>query len=214
MKVDVLNIEGKKVKSVDLPAVIFEAPINTSLMHQAYIRQMANARLGTHKTKTRSEVSGGGRKPWRQKGTGRARQGSIRSPQWVGGGKVHTPQPRDYAQKMPRKMRRAALRSALSVKAANQGILVLEELTLSEPKTKEIAQILNTLVGDASVLVVIPGKDENSEKLNRAANNIPDVKLLMANYMNIRDLLGYEKVIIPLAALDVLESYLGEGEAK
>jgi large subunit ribosomal protein L4 len=209
MKVDVLNIEGKKVKSVELSAEIFEAPINTSLMHQAYVRQMANARLGTHKTKSRGEVSGGGRKPWRQKGTGRARQGSIRSPQWVGGGRVHTPRPRDYTQKMPRKMRRAALRSALSVKASDQEILILDEFTISEPKTKEMAQILNNLVGDSSALVVIPAKDENSEKMNKAANNIPDLKLLMANYMNIRDLLGYDKVIIPLAALDVLESYLG-----
>jgi large subunit ribosomal protein L4 len=209
MKADVINIEGKKVKSVDLPAAIFEAPINNSLMHQAYVRQMANARLGTHKTKTRSEVSGGGRKPWRQKGTGRARQGSIRSPQWVGGGGVHTPHPRDYSQKMPRKMRRAALRSALSVKAADQQIIILDEFIISEPKTKEIAQILKTLVGDSSALVVIPKKDDNSEKMNRAANNIPDLKLLLANYMNIRDLLGYEVVVIPLAALDILESYLG-----
>src|SRR5210317_1908072 len=114
MKVDVVNIQGKKVKSVELPAAIFEAPINTSLMHQAYVRQMANARLGTHKTKTRSEVSGGGRKPWRQKGTGRARQGSTRAVQWTGGGRVHTPRPRSYAKAMPKKMRRAALRSALS----------------------------------------------------------------------------------------------------
>ena len=209
MKVDVLNIEGEKVKSVDLSAVIFEAPINTSLMHQAYVRQMANARLGTHKTKSRGEVSGGGRKPWRQKGTGRARQGSIRSPQWVGGGRVHTPRPRDYSQKMPRKMRRAALRSALSVKASEQEILILDEFTISEPKTKEMVQVMNTLVGDSSALVVIPEKNENSEKMNKAANNIPDLKLLMANYMNVRDLLGYDKVIIPLAALDVLESYLG-----
>lgn len=209
MKVDVVNIEGKKVKSVDLPAVIFEAPVNNSLMHQAYLRQMANARLGTHKTKTRGEVSGGGRKPWRQKGTGRARQGSIRSPHWVGGGRVHTPQPRDYTQKMPRKMRRAALRSALSVKASEQEILVLDEFTLSEPKTREMAQVLNTLVGEASALVLIPEKNEQSEMLTQAANNIPYVKLLMANYMNIRDLLGFDKVIIPLAALDVLESYLG-----
>ena len=209
MKVDVLNIEGKKVKSVELSAEIFEAPINTSLMHQAYVRQMANARLGTHKTKSRGEVSGGGRKPWRQKGTGRARQGSIRSPQWVGGGRVHAPRPRDYSQKMPRKMRRAALRSALSVKASDQEILILDEFTISEPKTKEMVQILNNLVGDSSALVVIPVKDENSEKMNKAANNIPDLKLLMANYMNIRDLLGYDKVIIPLAALDVIESYLG-----
>jgi large subunit ribosomal protein L4 len=209
MKVDVVNIEGKKVKSVDLSARIFEAPINTSLMHQAYVRQMANARLGTHKTKTRSEVSGGGRKPWRQRGTGRARQGSIRSPQWVGGGRVHTPRPRDYSQKMPRKMRKAALRSALSVKASDQEIVILDEFTISEPKTKEMAKIINTLVGDSSALVVIPEKNDNSEKMNKAANNIPDLKLLMANYMNIRDLLGYDVVVIPLAALDVLESYLG-----
>jgi len=209
MKVDVVNIEGKKVKSVDLSARIFEAPINTSLMHQAYVRQMANARLGTHKTKTRSEVSGGGRKPWRQKGTGRARQGSIRSPQWVGGGGVHTPRPRDYSQKMPRKMRKAALRSALSVKASDQEIVILDEFTISEPKTKEMAKIINTLVGDSSALVVIPEKNDNSEKMSKAANNIPDLKLLMANYMNIRDLLGYDVVVIPLAALDVLESYLG-----
>lgn len=209
MKVDVVNIEGKKVKSVDLSAAIFEAPINTSLMHQAYVRQMANARLGTHKTKTRSEVSGGGRKPWRQKGTGRARQGSIRSPQWVGGGGVHTPRPRDYSQKMPQKMRRAALRSALSVKASDQEIIILDEFTISEPKTKEMADIMNTLVGDSNALVVIPEKNETSDKMHKAANNIPDVKLLMANYMNIRDLLGCDVVVIPLAALDVLESYLG-----
>ena len=113
MEVDVLNMEGQKVRTVDLPASIFEAPINIDLMHQAYVRQMANARLGTHKTKRRGEVAGGGRKPWKQKGTGRARQGSTRAAQWVGGGKVHTPQPRDYTQAMPRKMRRAALRSAV-----------------------------------------------------------------------------------------------------
>ena len=129
MEVDVLNMEGQKVSTVELPAAIFEAPINVDLMHQAYVRQMANARLGTHNTKGRSEVSGGGRKPWRQKGTGRARQGSTRAAQWVGGGKVHTPKPRDYSQAMPRKMRRAALRSALSVKAAEKSVVVLDELS-------------------------------------------------------------------------------------
>ena len=209
MKVDVLNMEGQKVKTVNLPAKIFEAPINTSLMHQAYVRQMANARLGTHKTKSRGEVSGGGRKPWRQKGTGRARQGSIRSPQWVGGGKVHTPRPRDYSQKMPRKMRQAALRSALSVKASDQAILVLDDLTVSEPKTREIAQAVNNLVGESSVLVIFPEKNENYDLVARAANNLPDFKLLLANYMNIRDLLGFDKVIIQKDALDVIESYLG-----
>ena len=209
MKVDVVNIEGKKVKSVELPASIFEAPVNTNLMHQAYVRQIANARLGTHKTKTRSEVSGGGRKPWRQKGTGRARQGSIRAPQWVGGGRVHTPRPRDYSQKMPRKMRRAALRSALSVKASDQAILILDEISLSEAKTREIAKVKDTLAGGSSVLLIIPEKNENYDMIHRAANNLPDLKLLMANYMNIRDLFGYDMVIIPLAALEVIESYLG-----
>ena len=209
MKVDVVNIEGKKIKSVELPAKIFEAPVNTNLMHQAYVRQIANARLGTHKTKTRGEVSGGGRKPWRQKGTGRARQGSIRAPQWVGGGRVHAPRPRDYSQKMPRKMRRAALRSALSVKASDEAILVLDEISLSEPKTREMAQVMDKLAGESSVLLIIPEKNESYDMLHRAANNLPDLKLLMANYMNIRDLLGYDKVIIPLAALEVIESYLG-----
>lgn len=209
MKVDVVDIEGKKVKSVELPAKIFEAPVNTSLMHQAYVRQIANARLGTHKTKNRSEVSGGGRKPWRQKGTGRARQGSIRAPQWVGGGGVHTPRPRDYSQNMPRKMRRAALRSALSVKAADQEILILDDIAISESKTREMAQIKNNLAGDSSVLLIAPEKNETFDQIHKAANNIPDIKLLNANYMNIRDLIGFEKVVIPLAALEVIESYLG-----
>ncbi len=209
MKVDVVNSKGKKVKTVDLPAKIFEAPVNTDLMHQAYVRQIANSRLGTHKTKTRSEVSGGGRKPWRQKGTGRARQGSIRAPQWVGGGRVHAPRPRDYSQKMPKKMRREALRSALSVKANDGEILIIEELTLSAAKTKEIAQLMDNLVGDSSVLLIIPEKNDDFDMVYKASNNLPDIKLLNANYMNIRDLLSYDKVIIPLAALDVIESYLG-----
>lgn len=210
MEVDVLNLEGKKVRTVELPAKIFEAPINVDLMHQAYVRQMANAHLGTHKTKGRSEVSGGGRKPWRQKGTGRARQGSIRAPQWVGGGKVHTPKPRSYALKMPRKMRRAALRSALSVKAANQEILVLEDLSLSEPKTRLMAEALQRLTGGSSTLVLLPAKDEQHQVVYRSASNLPDTKLLLANYLNIRDLLGYEKVIMPLASLEVIQSYLGK----
>jgi large subunit ribosomal protein L4 len=208
MEVDVLNMEGKKVRTVELPARIFEAPINVDLMHQAYVRQMANARLGTHKTKTRGEVSGGGRKPWRQKGTGRARQGSTRSPQWVGGGKVHTPQPRDYTLKMPRKMRRAALRSALSAKAAENEILVVEDFSLAEPKTRLMAKALNGLVGDASVLILIPDKNGSFDVVTRSANNLPDVKLLLASYLNIRDLLSHDKVILPLESLDVIKSYL------
>lgn len=209
MKVDVLDMQGNKVRSLDLPAEIFDAPINVDLMHQAFQRQMANSRLGTHNTKSRSDVSGGGRKPWRQKGTGRARQGSIRAPQWVGGGKVHTPKPRKYDKDMPRKMRRAALRSALSVKAAENDIVVLEELVLSEPRTRLMVEALNGLVGDASVLILMSGKDETYDLVRRSINNIPDVKMLMANYLNIRDLLGYDKVILPVQALEVISSYLG-----
>ncbi len=209
MKVDVLNMDGQKVRTVDLPENIFQAPILVDLMHQAYLRQMANARLGTHKTKGRSEVSGGGRKPWRQKGTGRARQGSTRAAHFVGGGKVHTPKPRDYSQKMPQKMRQAALRSALSSKAADQDIVVLDELVVSEPKTRFMAQALDRLVGKSSALILIPEKGDSNEMVMRTTNNIPDAKILIANYLNIRDLLGFEKVIIPLNALDVLVAHLG-----
>jgi large subunit ribosomal protein L4 len=208
MKVDVLNMQGEKVKTVELPAEIFETQVNVDLMHQAYIQQMANARLGTHKTKTRSEVSGGGKKPWKQKGTGRARQGSTRAPQWVHGGKIHTPRPRKYTQHMPLKMRHAALRSALSAKAAEKGVVVVDELVLAEPKTRLMAQALNLLVGDATVLVLFVEKDASYETTVRSTKNLPDAKLLMANYLNIRDILGYDKLVMPLKALDVLKSYL------
>ncbi len=209
MEVDVLNMEGKKVDTVELPAKVFEASINTDLMHQAYVRQMANARLGTHSTKRRGEVRGGGSKPWRQKGTGRARQGSIRSAQWVGGGKIHTPKPRDYAKKMPVKMRRAALRSALSAKAAAQEIVVLDELKVSEPKTRLMAKALDQLVGDASVLIVFPEKNEGYQVVELSARNLPEAKTLMVNYLNIRDLLGFDKIILPVQALAAITDHLG-----
>jgi len=209
MKVDVFDMEGKKVKQVELPATVFEAPINVDLMHQAYVRQMANARLGTHKTKTRGEVAGGGRKPWRQKGTGRARQGSTRAVQWKGGGRVHTPQPRSYAQAMPKKMRHAALRSALSAKAAEAGIVVVDELELADPKTRLMAEALDKLVGESSVLVLMPEKDQSYDTVMRSADNISDAKILLAGYVNIRDLLGYDKLILPLKTLDVLKAHLG-----
>lgn len=209
MEVSVLNMNGKKVSTIELPAAIFEAPVNVDLMHQAYVRQMANARLGTHKTKTRSEVSGGGRKPWRQKGTGRARQGSTRAAQWVGGGKVHTPRPRDYGLRMPRKMRRAALRSALSVKAAEEGIVIIENITFPEVKTSAAASMLKSLVGDGKVLILIPDKSEDYERVKQSTKNLPNVKTLLANYLNIRDLLGFDKILVPLPALEVIEAYLG-----
>ena len=209
MKVDVFNMEGKKVKQVELPATVFEAPINVDLMHQAYVRQMANARLGTHKTKTRGEVSGGGRKPWRQKGTGRARQGSTRAVHWKGGGRVHTPQPRNYELAMPKKMRRAALRSALSVKAAEAGIVVIDEITLTEPKTRLMVEALSKLVGEATVLILMAEKDQSYDTVMRSSDNLADSKILLASYLNVRDLLGYDKVILPLKTLDVLAAHLG-----
>ncbi|MBN2389008.1 MAG: 50S ribosomal protein L4 [Anaerolineales bacterium] len=208
MKVDVFNMKGEKVKTVELPAEIFEAPVNVDLMHQAYLQQMANARLGTHKTKVRGEVAGGGRKPWRQKGTGRARQGSTRAAQWVGGGRIHAPRPRKYTQHMPKQMRRAALRSALSVKAADAGVVIVDEITLQEPKTRLMAEALNLLVGEATALVLVVEKDANYDVVARSTRNLPDAKLLMANYLNIRDILGYDKLVMPLKALDVLKSHL------
>lgn len=208
MEVEVLNMEGKKVSMVELPAAIFEAPINIDLMHQAFVQQMANARLGTHETKTKSEVAGGGRKPWRQKGTGRARQGSTRSAQWRGGGKIHTPHMHSYVQSMPKKMRQAALRSALSVKAAESMIVVIDDIKISEPKTRVMAGALNTLVGEASALVLIPSY-EAYEGVVRSTNNLPDAKILNANYINIRDLMVFDKLVLPMAALDLIKANLG-----
>ena len=209
MKADVFNMEGKKVKQVELPAAIFEATINIDLMHQAYQRQMANARLGTHQTKTRGEVSGGGRKPWKQKGTGRARQGSTRAPQWVGGGRVHTPHPRSYFQKMPKKMRQAALRSALSAKAADAGVIIVEEVKLDEAKTRLMSEALNRLVGESSALVVMLEKDQDYDTVMQSIVNLPDAKVLLAGYLNIRDLFGYDKLVMPVKVLDALTAQLG-----
>jgi large subunit ribosomal protein L4 len=209
MKVDVLNLEGKKLREVELPAAIFEAPINIDLMHQAYVRQMANARLGTHETKVRSEVAGGGAKPWKQKGTGRARQGSRRAAQWVGGGRIHTPHPRSYAQRMPKKMRQAALRSALSVKAAEAGVIIVADLNLGEAKTRLVSQTLINLVGTATALVVLPQKDQTYDTAMRTMKNLEDAKVLLAGYLNIRDLFGYDKLVMPVATLDALVATLG-----
>ena len=209
MKVDVLNIEGKKLRQVELPSAIFEAPINIDLMHQAYVRQMANARLGTHETKVRGEVAGGGAKPWKQKGTGRARQGSRRAAQWVGGGRIHTPHPRSYEQRMPKKMRQAALRSALSAKAADLGVVVVDEISLSETKTRVMVDLLKGLVGQSTALVVLAEKDQAYDAVMRSTDNIADAKVLLASYLNIRDLLGYDKLILPVKALDALVANLG-----
>lgn len=209
MKVDVLNIEGKKIREVELPASIFEAPINVDLMHQAYVRQLANARLGTHETKVRGEVSGGGAKPYKQKGTGRARQGSRRAAQWVGGGRIHTPHPRSYELRMPKKMRQAALRSALSSKAAESGVIVVDEINLSEARTRLMADALKIWVGSSTTLVVLPEKDGTYETVMRSAGNLANTKVLLAGYLNIRDLFSYDKVVLPVKALDALVASLG-----
>jgi large subunit ribosomal protein L4 len=199
---------GQEVSTVDLPAAIFEAKVNRDLMHQALVRQLANARLGTHDTQTRGEVNRTTAKWYRQKGTGRARHGNKKAPIFVGGGRAHGPKPRDYSQDMPRKMRRAAIRSALTIKASSGDIVVLDELVMERPKTKEMVGLIDRLVGDNSALVVLPGGDENVEN---SARNLKTVKTLRAHYLNIRDLLGFRKVVLPLSALEVINSYLGDG---
>lgn len=210
-KVNVVDIKGKKINEMELPASLFEAPVNIDLMHQAYVRQASNARLGTHETKARGDVSGGGRKPWRQKGTGRARQGSTRAAQWVGGGKIHTPHMRSYAQKMPRKMRRAAVRSALSVKASEDAIILVDKFEMKAPKTKEFATSVNKIAGNKSTLLVLADKESNMNVF-LSAENVDNVKVLLAKYLNIRDLLSYDQLVFDLSAIEVMESYLGKGK--
>jgi large subunit ribosomal protein L4 len=206
MELPVLDMNGQQVGTVELPAEIFAAKINRGLMHQALVRQQANARLGTHKTKTRSEVNRTTKKMYRQKGTGNARHGSRRAPIFVGGGVAHGPQPRSYVKDMPRKMRRAALRSALSVKAETGDIVMLSGVAMDAPKTRVMAASRTALVGENSVLLLLADRNENVEK---SARNLASVKTLRAHYLNVRDLLGYDKLLIPLDALDVIKGFLG-----
>lgn len=206
MQVPVYNIRGEQVSETELRDDIFAVPINQALMHQALVRQLANARLGTHKAKTRGEISGGGRKPWRQKGTGRARQGSIRAPQWRGGGIVFGPTPRSYEQQMPRRMRRQALRSALSTKASGAQVKVVDTLDMDAPKTKEIQGMLQNLGIDSSALILLPQRDET---ILRSVRNLSQVRTLVAQYLNVRDLLKYDYILMPLASLEVIEGILG-----
>lgn len=205
MELPVYNMAGEQVSTHELPASIFEANINRDLMHQALVRQLANARLGTHKAKNRSEVSRSTAKVYRQKGTGRARHGSHKAPIFVGGGKAHGPLPRKYTKAMPRKMRRAALCSALSVKAELGDIVLLDQIAMDAPKTKTVAMLINTVANGESALLLLPDRNETVEK---SARNLEHVKALRANYLNIRDLLGYSKIVMPLAALDVVAGFL------
>ncbi len=207
MKVALMNMAGQNVGEIELNKAIFEAPINVALMHQALTRQLANARLGTAKTKTRGEVSGSTRKMWRQKHTGRARQGSRKAPHWRKGGIVFGPVPRSYAQAMPRRMRHAALRSALSAKAADNQIVVLDTLALDAPKTKSIADMLRSLDIHASALVLLP---ERNPVVERSIRNLDGVQYLRAQYLNVRDVLNCAVVLMPQSALDVIDRLLGQ----
>ncbi|RME50141.1 MAG: 50S ribosomal protein L4 [Caldilineae bacterium] len=206
MQVPVRNIQGETVGEVELRDDIFAIEPNKAVMHQAFVRQMANARQGTHNTKTRGEVRGTTAKWYRQKGTGRARHGNRKAPIFVGGGVAHGPKPRSYRQKMPRKMRRLALRSALSAKAAAEQIIVLDNLQFENPKTRQMLETLDNLAVEGSAVVLLPEANPNVEASIR---NLPDVKYLRANYLNVRDLLGHDYVIMPKAAVDVIESILG-----
>jgi large subunit ribosomal protein L4 len=206
MQVSVRNMAGETVSEIELRDDIFGVEPHVAVMHQAVLRQLANARQGTADTKTRAEVSGGGRKPWRQKHTGRARQGSTRSPIWKGGGVVFGPHPRSYRMQMPRKMRRLALRSALSAKLADSGIVLLESLALEAPKTRGMLDVLGNLQVESSALILLPEHDVNVEQ---SARNIPDVKTLQATCLNVVDILKYDKLIMPVKALEVIERILG-----
>lgn len=210
MLVPIRNTTGETIGEIELQDDIFAAPVSEPLMHQALVRQQANARLGTHSTLTRGEVRGSTRKIYRQKGTGRARHGSIKVNLWPGGGVVFGPKPRSYRQKMPRKMRRAAYRSALTVKAQDGQVVVLDALEMDAPKTRDMVQMLQRLGLEGSVLIMLPEKNENVE---RSARNLPDVKTLRASYLNIRDLLGYDTLVLPQRSLQTITSILSPTSA-
>ena len=200
--VSVYNIEGKEVGKIDLSDAVFGVEVNEHLVHMAVVNQLANNRQGTQKAKTRSEVSGGGRKPWRQKGTGRARQGSIRAVQWIGGGVAFAPKPRSYRYTLPKKVRRLAMKSALTSKVQANEMIVLDALTMDAPKTKEFATILNNVNAAKKALVVMAEKNENVIK---SAANIPNVETALVNTINVYDILKYDSFIITTDAVKKVE---------
>ena len=205
-KVELLNLKGEKVKDINLNEEIFGIKVNNKVLNDAIILSRASLRQGTHKTKNRSEVSGGGRKPWRQKGTGRARQGSIRAVQWVGGGRYGTPVPRDYSKKQNRKERQIAIKSALSDKVANKELIVLEKLVVKTPKTSEFKQVLETLkVADKKVLLVVKEFDDN---LILASRNLQNVVLILDDELNVLDIVGTDVMVITEEALKDVEEVL------
>ena len=205
-KVELLNLKGEKVKDLKLNENIFDITPNDKVLYDAVILARASLRQGTHKTKNRSEVSGGGRKPWRQKGTGRARQGSIRAVQWVGGGRYGTPVPRDYSKKQNRKERQLALRTALTDKANDKELIVVENLALKTPKTKEMIEMLTTLkLNDKKVLIVVKELDEN---IILASRNLQNVALITADEINVLDLVATNNVLITEDAVKAIEEVL------
>ena len=204
-KVSVFNVSGAQVGELELADSVFGIEPNVHVMHSAVVLQNAAERQGTHKTKGRSEVRGGGRKPWKQKGTGRARQGSIRSPQWVGGGTVFGPTPRSYGFKLPKKVRRLAIKSALSSKVVAQNVIVLDQLQFAAPKTKEFANVLNNLKVERKALVVTANFEEN---VALSARNLPGVKIVAADGINVRDVLLYDKLIITKEAVEKVQEVL------
>ncbi len=200
-KVTVYNMKGSEVGSLELNDAVFGVEINEHLVHMAVVQQLANNRQGTQKAKTRSEVSGGGRKPWRQKGTGRARQGSTRSPQWTHGGVVFAPTPRDYTFKLNKKEKRAALKSALTAKVNDQKFIVLDELKLDAIKTKNFQEVLNNLKVEGALVVL----NDNDQNVILSARNIPEVKTTQINSLNVFDVLKYKNVIATKAAVASIE---------
>ncbi|MFD1609613.1 50S ribosomal protein L4 [Oceanobacillus luteolus] len=198
-KVTLFKQDGSNAGEVELNEAVFGIEPNTHVLHEAVVMQRASLRQGTHAVKNRSAVRGGGRKPWRQKGTGRARQGSIRSPQWVGGGVVFGPTPRSYSYKLPKKVRRLALRSALSSKVKEENIFVLEQLALNAPKTKEIINLLDALKVDEKALIVTA---DTNETIARSANNLQTVKVLTVEELNVLDILTYDKLVITKDAVE------------
>ena len=200
-KVAVYNMEGKEVDTIELNDAIFGVEVNEHLVHMAVLQQLANNRQGTQKAKTRSEVRGGGRKPWRQKGTGHARQGSTRAPQWTGGGMVFAPVPRDYSFKLNKKEKRAALKSVLTSKVAESKFVVVDELKMDEIKTKKFVQVMNNLKADKALVVL----NEMDTNVIASASNIPTVKTTQTNELNVFDVLKYDTVVATKAAVATIE---------
>lgn len=213
MQITVYDATAAAAGTVELKDEIFGIEPNVPIMHQAHLRQLANARLGTSNTLTRGEVRGGGRKPWRQKGTGRARQGSTRSPQWRGGGVVFGPHPRSYEQKLPKKMRRLAIKSVLSAKAQDEQIVVISGLAQMEQKTKRMIELLQALPASQRSTLIVIGPGDEQKMIYRAAGNLENVKIIRAGYVNVHDVLKHERLLLTTEAVDTIHGLWATEEA-